>query len=95
VDVAEILIAAIVVTGLAIVVAPVALGKARDVRGARSLRCPKLGCYAAVEFKTLGAVLGALGGRESLKVKDCSLWPTFRGCEERCLEGFRATIPSR
>jgi len=94
-DSAEILIAAVVAAGLAIVAVPVAIGKIREVRGTRSLPCPEAGSYAAVRVDARGAALGAIAGRDRLRVKSCSLWPAFQGCEERCLKGFAATAPAR
>ena len=79
------LIAAIVAFGLVFVVAPVAIDTYRQYRYRKVITCPEAHNLAEVNLNAGVAALGAGVGRPLLRVKNCSLWPKRKGCDEKCV----------
>lgn len=79
------LIAGIVTLGLYFVVAPAAVSTYRRYRGRRTIICPETDQIAEMEIKAGHAGVMALLGKQSLRVKWCSLWPRRKGCAEECV----------
>lgn len=63
---------------------PVALATYTDYRRSKTLRCPETGGPASVRFDAGRAVKGALFGKVTLRVAECSLWPEKKGCAGAC-----------
>ena len=79
------LIAGILAFGLLFVVAPIAMETYRRFRHQKVITCPETNGLAEVNLKTRLAVLGAAFGRPRIRVKNCSLWPNKKGCDEKCV----------
>jgi hypothetical protein len=81
------MIAVILVTGLVLVVVPVALDAYQRFRHRKVIICPDTHLMAEVEPKAWDtAVMTALARKPNLKVKWCSLWPKRKGCAEKCVK---------
>lgn len=80
-----IVLAAIVALAVAYVLLPVVAAVFLRFRGTRELACPETGATAKVGADARWAALTAAFRHPVLRVKNCSLWPGRRGCEENCL----------
>ncbi len=80
-----ILVAAILTLALLYVLAPVVTDAFRRYRSSRLLRCPETGKEAEVGIDASKAALTSAFGPPVLRVKDCSLWPERKDCEQECL----------
>jgi hypothetical protein len=79
------LIAGIVAFGLVAVVAPIVIDVFRQYRDRKAVTCPQTHGVAEVSLSTGLAALGAAVGRPVIRVKNCSLWPERKGCDEHCV----------
>jgi hypothetical protein len=79
------LIAGIVAFGLVAVVAPIAIGVYRQYRHRKVVTCPRTHGVAEVSLNRGLAALAAAVGRPVIRVKNCSLWPERKGCDEQCV----------
>lgn len=79
------LIAGIVAFGLVTVVAPIAIDVFRRYRYRKVITCPEAHSLAEVNIDAGKAALGAAVGRPVLRVRNCSLWPKRKGCDENCV----------
>jgi hypothetical protein len=79
------LIAGIVGFGLVTVVAPIAIDAFRRYRYQKVITCPEACSLAEVSLEAGQAALGVAVGRPVLRVRNCSLWPKRKGCEEKCV----------
>lgn len=59
----------------------------RYYRGPTEVTCPRTTEPATVRLGTCRAAFTAAVGSPDLKVKNCSLWPKFAGCDQKCVEG--------
>ena len=80
-----IVLAAIVALAVAYVLLPVVSAVFLRFRGTKELACPETGATAKVGADARWAALTAAFRHPVLRVKDCSLWPGRRGCEQNCL----------
>ena len=80
----------VIAAGLGLVAFPVAVDAYRRFRTPRSLVCPRTGGLAGVRIDAVSAAFGSAFDRLPLRVADCSLWPTNRGCGQECLGRVRA-----
>jgi len=80
-----ILVAAILAIALLYVLVPVVTDAFRRFRTRRMLRCPETGTGAEVGIDASKAALSSAFGPPVLRVKDCSLWPERKDCEQDCL----------
>lgn len=80
-----ILLAAIVALAVAYVLLPVVAAVFVRFRGTQELACPEAGTNAKVGADARWAAFTAAFRHPILRVKDCSLWPGRRGCEQNCL----------
>ncbi len=80
------LIAGVIALGLYFVVAPAVLSTYRRYRGRRTIICPETDRIVERELKAGRAGIMAALGKEELRVKWCSLWPSRKGCAEECVK---------
>jgi hypothetical protein len=81
------LIAALVATGLVLVIIPVGLDAYRRFRHRKVIVCP--GTHQMAEVMTTAwdaALMTALAIKPIPRVKWCSLWPKRKGCNENCVK---------
>lgn len=78
------LIAGIFAIGLVFVFAPVFVDAYRKYRYRKVITCPQTHGYAEVDLKAGLGALGAAVGNPVMRVKNCSLWPKRKGCDEKC-----------
>ena len=79
------LIAGMVAIGLVFVAIPVAIYAYRQYRYRKVITCPHTGRFAEVSLNSGLAALGAAIGRPVVRVRNCSLWPKRKGCDEKCV----------
>ena len=79
------LIAGIIGFGLTFVLVPVFIDAYRQYRYRKVITCPQTQGLAEVILDSGRAALGAAGGRPVIRVKNCSLWPKRKGCDEKCV----------
>lgn len=80
-----IVVAAFVALAVAYVLLPVVGAVFLRFRRTRELACPETGATAKVGADARWAAFTAAFRHPILRVKDCSLWPGRRGCEQNCL----------
>jgi len=80
-----IVLAAIVALAVAYVLLPVVSAVFLRFRGTKELACPETGVTAKVGADARWAAVTAAFRHPILRVKNCSLWPGRRGCEQNCL----------
>jgi hypothetical protein len=85
-ETAWITIAAITVLGIVYVTLPIFIDYFRRYHRKRVLRCPETGMLVEVDINARRAALSSLFGKPLLKVKDCTLWPWKRDCNQSCLK---------
>ena len=79
------LITGIVAIGLVFVFAPVFIDAYRQFRYRKVITCPESHGLAEVNLNAGLGALGAAVGRPVIRVKNCSLWPERKGCDEHCV----------
>ena len=80
-----IVIAAIVAVAVCYVLLPVVADTFRRFRGKKSVTCPETGRQAEMGIDAGRAAWTTAFGRALLRVKNCSLWPERKGCEQDCV----------
>ena len=55
------------------------------VRGPRTVNCPETGGSTIVRVDVIRAALTSTVGKEDIRLRDCSRWPTKRDCGQECL----------
>ena len=80
-----IVLAAIMALAVAYVLLPVVAAVFARFRAARHLTCPETGKDAKVGVAAGWAAFTAAFSHPVLLVKNCSLWPGRKGCEQSCL----------
>ena len=88
-----IVLAAIVALAVAYVLFPVVGAVFLRFRGTRELACPETGATAKVGTDARWAAVTAAFRHPILRVKNCSLWPGRRGCEQDCLDSYEKGKP--
>jgi hypothetical protein len=56
--------------------------------GSRLVRCPAAKDLAEIHLDARRAALTSAIGSPRIRVNDCSLWPTYAGCAQRCVRFF-------
>lgn len=69
---------------LGVVVISVAVRTYTRLRGPRIVSCPATGGQVAVEIDTRKAAMASISGDARLQLRNCSLWPERRDCEQMC-----------
>jgi len=69
------------------VLLPLVVHTFQRYRNKRVMTCPETGGLAEVDIDSRRAALTSAIGRPLLKVKNCTLWPKKKGCDEDCLKG--------
>jgi hypothetical protein len=83
-------LAGVLVIGVAFVLAPVMMEVYLRFRGSRRVGCPEAEVPADVALDAPHAALTAAVGTASLRLTRCSLWPARSNCAQNCLEEVRA-----
>lgn len=78
-------LAAIMALAVAYVLLPVVAATFLRFRPTQGLTCPETGAGAKVGVAARWAAFTAAFRHPVLRVKDCSLWPGRKGCEQGCL----------
>lgn len=78
-------IAAIIALGGLFVVLPLFVHTFQRYRNKKVLKCPETGELAEVDINAPRAAISSLFSKPLLKVKNCTLWPKRKGCDEECL----------
>ena len=84
---ALITIAAVVALGGFYVLLPLVIHTFQRYRNKRVMTCPETGGLAEVDIDSRRAALTSAIGRPLLRIKNCTLWPKRKGCDEDCLKG--------
>ncbi len=84
-DTPWILIAAILTVAALYVLVPLVTHTFFRYRPRRHLRCPETGNEVEVCVDASRAAFTAAFGEPLLRVKDCSLWPERKECDQGCL----------
>ena len=81
------IITLLAIAGLALVyvVVPIVAETFTRYRSRRVLRCPESTLMADVQIDATHAAMTAIPGPPELRVRDCSLWPDRRSCDQACL----------
>ena len=80
-----IVLAAIMALAVAYVLLPVVAATFFRFRPTQGLTCPETGAGAKVGVAAGWAAFTAAFSHPVLRVKNCSLWPERKGCEQSCL----------
>lgn len=81
-----VVIFAILATGILLVIFPVVLDAFHRYRKRRVITCPETHGPAEVQLDAGRAAFAAAIGKPLLAVKNCSLWPQKKGCDEACVK---------
>ena len=68
------------------VIAPSVIYTYRRYRARRTIICPETDQIAEMEFKAGRAGVMAAFGKQDLRVKWCSLWPSRKTCAQKCVK---------
>lgn len=80
-----VLIGAVVLLGIFYVLLPRFIFTYQRFRRKRVLRCPESGMLVEVDMDPRFAALTSPFGKPLLRVKNCTLWPRKKDCEQECL----------
>jgi hypothetical protein len=83
---ALITIAAVVALGALYVLLPLVINTFQRYRNKRVMTCPETGGLAEVDINSRRAALTSAIGRPLLRIKNCTLWPKKKGCDEECIK---------
>lgn len=78
-------IGAIIALALFAVLIPVAFHTFQRYRNKRVLKCPETDELAEVDIDAPRAAFYSALGKQLLKVRNCTLWPKKKGCDEECI----------
>ena len=81
-----ILAAAIIALGGLYVLLPLVVHTFQRYRNKRLMTCPEIGGPADVNIDSRRAAFSSAFGRPLLKIKNCTLWPKKKGCDEDCIK---------
>ncbi len=84
---ALITIAMVVALGGLYVLLPLVINTFQRYRNKRVMTCPETGSLAEVDIDSRRAALTSAIGRPLVRIKNCTLWPKRKGCDEDCLKG--------
>lgn len=85
-------ITAILALAALYVLLPVMSTAFRRFRGRKTLRCPETGRGASVDLSGLSAALTSAIGSPRLCVRNCSLWPERKDCQQACLRRLQTCL---
>lgn len=77
-------VGAVMALGLMYVLVPLAAHTFQRYRNRKVLHCPQTQGLAEVDIDAPRAALSSLFRRPILRIKDCSLWPGRKGCDQDC-----------
>ena len=80
-----ILIGAVILLGVFYVLLPRVTYMFRHYRKKRVIRCPETGMLVEVDVDPRLAALSSPFGKPLLRVKNCTLWPKNKDCDQECL----------
>jgi hypothetical protein len=83
---ALITIAAVVALGGFYVLLPLVINTFQRYRNKRVMTCPETEGLAEVDIDSRRAALTSAIGRPILRIKNCTLWPKRKGCDEECIK---------
>ncbi len=81
-----ILVAAIMALGGLYVLLPLVVHTFQRYRDKRLMTCPETGGTAEVNIDAQRAAYSSAFGRPLLNIKNCTLWPKKKGCDEDCVK---------
>ncbi|MGE5217572.1 MAG: hypothetical protein ACM3SP_11280 [Chloroflexota bacterium] len=79
-------IVGILTMALFLVALPVGFATFYRYRKGRIITCPETRGLAEVQLDARRAALTTVFGKPLLAVKNCSLWPKKKGCDEACVK---------
>jgi hypothetical protein len=80
-----ILAAAIIALGGLYVLLPLVIHTFQRYRNKRVMTCPETESPAEINIDAQRAAFSSAFGRPLLKIKNCTLWPKKKGCDEDCI----------
>ncbi len=83
---ALITIAMVVALGGLYVLLPLVVHTFQRYRNKRVMTCPETEGLAEVDIDSRRAAFSSAFGRPLLKIKNCTLWPKKKGCDEDCIK---------
>ncbi len=83
---ALITIAMVVALGGIYVLLPLMIHTFQRYRNKRVMTCPETEGLAEVDIDSRRAALTSAIGRPLLRIKNCTLWPKRKGCDEECIK---------
>ena len=81
-----ILVTAIIALGGIYVLLPLVVHTFQRYRNKRVMTCPETEGLAEVNIDAQRAAYSSAFGRPLLKIKNCTLWPKKKGCDEDCIK---------
>ncbi len=81
-----ILAAAIIALGGLYVLLPLVIHTFQRYRNKRVMTCPETGSPAEINIDAQRAAFSSAFGRPLLKIKNGTLWPKKKGCDEDCIK---------
>ncbi len=78
-------VAAIVALAALYVLLPVVIHTFQRYRNKRVLKCPESEGLAEVDIDAPHAAVSSVFGRPFLRIKNCTLWPKRKGCDQDCI----------
>lgn len=81
-----ILAVSIIALGGLYVLLPLVIHTYQRYRNKKALSCPETKGPAEVNIDAQRAAFSSAFGRPLLKIKNCTLWPKRKGCEEDCIK---------
>ncbi len=76
----------VVALGGLYVLLPLVIHTFQRYRNKRVMTCPETGGLAEVDIDSRRAALTSAIGRPILRIKNCTLWPKRKGCDEECIK---------
>ncbi len=83
---ALITIAMVVALGGLYVLLPLVIHTFQRYRNKKVMTCPETEGLAEVDIDSRRAALTSAIGRPLLRIKNCTLWPKRKGCDEECIK---------
>jgi hypothetical protein len=85
-ETALMLMAAIIALGAVYVLLPLVIHTFQRFRRRKVVTCPETEELVEVTLKAKRAALASAFHKPLLRVKNCTLWPKKKGCEEECVK---------